>query len=881
MRLGISWIFAGVFASAGTLAGAVEPEKAPKQALVLRVWAEPQDEAAGAYGIYRSEKMAMFRKKFPRINPVPAGGLFFGGNEYNIMMEVLPLMQIAGGVQPDAMHLRPWNCHSYVRQRLLYPLDKHLEKALGVAIEDGHLLGRDEYFQRLKESALYESHMALRAPRQLWTAMRRQCPYGQQCSYCRRHGLKAAEKHYHIWAIPVNVYVRAVVYRRDLFREAGLPDRAPETLDEFIDFARRLTDPDEREFGLRIDLQDIGATARFVMQCLGGRIAEQDEEGNWGCAYDSQKAVEACYFVSRLFYEPYTNRKGMELTSVVFPGESPIAKERPPWRGGIAQIGMFLEPFDQKFFWYWRSPSQFGLGATPKGPGGKRGEGGTMGARLLGIFAGLEDDQDKIDAAWEWIWFYDGLESRRMFARVFVEHGKAQYVQPRLLKEAGFASYVRQVPKQWVEANDQSFRTNSVPMIGENTQMILKSFRDAMDQIWTSSDVQRAIAGRNEDLAKQLIREILKQRVRLTNEQILKMLTPEQEKFRWRVSVATAVAIFVIFVLVFRRVFKTFIASQVVEANRPRGMWQFSRYKWAYILLIPAVGSIALWAYYPLARGTVMAFQDYRIRGVSSWVGLENFTTVLFDEGFWYAVWVSFKYILMYALFGFTAPIILAFLLTEIPKGKVLFRTLYYLPAVLSGIVVMFLWKGFYGQYGMINQVLNSFIALLNMIPGVAIEELHKAWLQDPNFALFFVLLPVIWIGAGPGCLIYLAALKTIPEELYEAADIDGAGILQKAFHVSIPGIKGLIIINFIGVMVAQMKGGSEFVLAMTQGGPHTPYGQTEVVGLYIYWQAFGFLKFGTAAAMAWVLGSMLVGFTVLQMQRLSRMEFKTSAGIK
>ena len=163
---------------------------------------------------------------------------------------------------------------------------------------------------------------------------------------------------------------------------------------------------------------------------------------------------------------------------------------------------------------------------------------------------------------------------------------------------------------------------------------------------------------------------------------------------------------------------------------------------------------------------------------------------------------VSLKYVVLYALFGFASPIILAFLLTEIPKGKILFRTLYYLPAVLSGIVVMFLWKGFYAQYGMINEVLNFFIGLLNIIPGVAIEEIHKAWLRDPNFALLCVLLPVIWLGAGPGCLIYLAALKTIPEDLYEAADIDGAGIFHKVFHIAIPGIKGLIIINFILVLI-------------------------------------------------------------------------------
>lgn len=275
-----------------------------------------------------------------------------------------------------------------------------------------------------------------------------------------------------------------------------------------------------------------------------------------------------------------------------------------------------------------------------------------------------------------------------------------------------------------------------------------------------------------------------------------------------------------------------------------------------------------------------MAFQDYNIRGFSEWIGVSNFANVLFDPEFWFAMWISFKYALMFAVFGFTAPIILAFLLTEVPRGKILFRTIYYLPAVLSGVVVIFLWKSFYGQFGMINSVLNSFIGLLNIIPGVAIEELHKAWLSEPSFALFFLLVPTVWAGMGPGCLIYLAALKTIPEEIYEAADIDGAGMFRKAFNIAIPNIKPLIMINFIGVMVGVMKSGGALALAMTGGGPYTPYGQTEVVGLQIYWQAFGYLRFGAATAMAWVLGSLLVGFTVLQLQRLSKVEFKTAGGV-
>jgi multiple sugar transport system permease protein len=254
---------------------------------------------------------------------------------------------------------------------------------------------------------------------------------------------------------------------------------------------------------------------------------------------------------------------------------------------------------------------------------------------------------------------------------------------------------------------------------------------------------------------------------------------------------------------------------------------------------------------------------------------MENFANVLFDGEFWHAMWISLKYGGLYLAFGFFAPIILAFLLTEVPRGKILFRTIYYLPAVLSGAVVIFLWKGFYGGYGLINQMLNIGVHATNWIAGSHIANFDKPWLDNPHVALFFCLLPTIWAGMGPGCLIYLAALKTVPEEFYEAAEIDGAGIWSKLRHVAIPGIRGLIAINFIGALIGTIHGGSEMVMAMTGGSPYNPYGETEVVGLHIYWQAYGYLRFGAATAMAWVLGSLLIGFTMMQLTRLSRMEFR------
>jgi multiple sugar transport system permease protein len=730
---------------------------------------------------------------------------------------------------------------------------------------NGHVLEMEHYLDRLKESPHYGKEIADRVPRQCWDVMRRECPYGEDCPFCRDEwGVEAPAKHYHVWAFPQGPVVMTLLCRRDLFHEAGLPDRAPENLDEFIAWARKLTNPEENMYGLK--MKPSGWSTLSFLYSMGGRLVDKEENGNWRCVFDTDEAVDAYYYTARLLLEPFENEYG-GFDSVVYEGD--ITTQ------GEIRSAMEFVYLDQRFFSD-KDPNQYLFGPVPRGTSGIRGS--EFNSYMTGIY--VDHDKRHRDAAWEYIRFFDGPEARKVRTTTLVENGLGHIVHPDLLRAAGFPEYIRQVPKAWIEAYDEAMKQGVPEPYGKNCQMVYFYVSAAVSEVRADNEVQRHIKDGDEEAAKQRIREILKARVEHSNEKMLRVLTPEQRRMRNTVAYVVAVSIFIIFVLLFRKVFRTFARAQLLTVDPRRKGWQFGRYKWAYIILVPAVGSIAMWRYYPLVRGTVMAFQNYNVRGFSQWIGIENFANVLFDGAFWFAMWVSLKYALLFALFGFTAPIILAILLTEVPRGKVVFRTIYYLPAVLSGVVVIFLWKGFFAPYGTVNELLNSAAELIEWVTGEEVAQIRTNWIAEPGVALFCVLMPVIWVGMGPGCLIYLAALKTIPEEMYEAADVDGAGILHKILHITLPSIKSLILINFVGVIVATVKGGGQFVLAMTGGQPYTPYGETEVIGLHIYLQAFGYLRFGSATAMAWILGSMLVGFTVVQLQRLSRMEFRTASGV-
>ncbi len=828
----------------------------------LKAWGVPDNNVWGPDGEASIKIMQEFQKLHPLVNLVPATGLYIP----NRSMDTVPLMQIAGDISPAVMYVNFRQSSTYIGQKFLYPLDAYIEKTSGTEIRDGHLMSNEQYVAALRKSPRYGEIFEERIPAQCWEVIRRECPYGESCQFVKERQGTVSALHYHAWCMPQSQLVMALFYRRDLFAEAGLPDRVPGDMDEYLEWARKIHNPKENIFGVNIPLGELSwSTLSFFYSC-GGRAVAQDEKGNWRCVFNTPEAVEAYYYVARMFMEPFENRFG-KFEGVVNLGD----------QNSAIQYAMYFNYIDQKSFQQ-IDPNTTNFGPVPKGPKGVRGS--EFNAMMTGIYAGFDKNVKVRDAAWEWMLFIGGNEAKLIQAKVYVENGLGRFVRPKLLERAGYSEFVNKVPAGWQEASDQALKNGVPEPYGKNCQMVYTYMSQAIDQIRTDGEIKRCILAKDESGAKKRIQEILNVRVDIANQKMLNILPKEVRIFRTRVAAGVSIAIFAIFVLVLFKVFKTFSESMTrSDADRARGEWQFGRHKIAYLILLPAILSIAVWSYWPLMRGTVMAFQEYNVRGFSTWIGFDNFAVVLFSREFWYAMLVSLEYTFLFMTFGFIAPIVLALLLAEVPKGKILFRTIYYLPAMLAGVVVIFLWKGFYGQHGMINQILNFFVDATNYVLGTHVTEFTTAWLDSPAFALFFCLLPSIWAGMGPGCLIYLAALKGIPEDLYEAADIDGANTFQKVSFIALPSIKALISINFIGAAIGCMKSGSEFILAMTGGGPYTPHGMTEVIGLHIFWEAFGFLRFGVATAMAWILGAMLIGFTVYQLQSLSRMEFKAAGG--
>lgn len=470
------------------------------------------------------------------------------------------------------------------------------------------------------------------------------------------------------------------------------------------------------------------------------------------------------------------------------------------------------------------------------------------------INSSLACDPRRLQAAWKFIKFLTDERALKIRTDTFVAMGLGAWVRPDLLERFGH--------REILDRQSPALR-ESLLQITANTEVepYARGFYHINNERFGVL-LEHVLAAPDSDVPSILHRITEECNTRILGEPSLKKLR-QKERIGWGVLAGIAIAL----LFASRKIVRLLLARQNDADAEGLGIGENRRRRTfrAWVFLFPAVVSILLWNYYPLARGTLMAFQNVRLLGGSEWVGLRHFVEVLTEPKFWQFLLQTAWYVTLSVGLGFAAPLLLAVLLSEVPQGKIFFRTIYYLPHLTTGLVVLFLWKQL--MYNPAPEgLLNRWLALFGIDP--------QRWLLDPSLAMFCVVLPGIWAGAGAGCLIYLAAMKGIPEEQYEAADLDGAGPLGKFRHVMLPNLKALLIINLVGAVVGAFHA-SQNIFVMTAGGPQE---KTMTLGLDIWFKSFLYLNFGYATAEAWVLGALLIGFTLTQLRILNRIRFHKAA---
>jgi multiple sugar transport system permease protein len=274
------------------------------------------------------------------------------------------------------------------------------------------------------------------------------------------------------------------------------------------------------------------------------------------------------------------------------------------------------------------------------------------------------------------------------------------------------------------------------------------------------------------------------------------------------------------------------------------------------LFMLPMLAVFGAFSWYPIVRTVIMAFQHTNLVQPAEWVGWQNFRTVWNDPLFPTAVKNTLWFAGLALIFGYPLPLAAAVLMSELRRFRGIFSALAYLPVVIPPVVAVLLWKTFYDAGS--NGVFNTILGWVHLGP--------YPWLQSPDWAMPSLVLESTWANAGGTVIIYLAALKGVNRELYEAASIDGAGLWNKVFHVTIPQLRGVLLVT----MILQIIGTAQVFLEpylFTSGGPNN---STITVLLLIYNYAFGNSlggDYGSATALSLMLAAFLAVFSLIYLR--------------
>ena len=269
-----------------------------------------------------------------------------------------------------------------------------------------------------------------------------------------------------------------------------------------------------------------------------------------------------------------------------------------------------------------------------------------------------------------------------------------------------------------------------------------------------------------------------------------------------------------------------------------------------YLCLSPwLIGFIVLTAG-PIIASLIISFLDYDMVHPAVFVGLQNYKKMFFEDPlFWKSIKATGYYTLLVVPLNLVGALIIAILMNQNLRFMNLFRTIYYLPSVLSGVAVALLWSWVFNKdFGVLNYLLDKLFGIYG-----------PNWLGDENWVIPALAIMSLW-GVGGGMVIFLAGLQGIPTQLYEAARIDGATSWQEFWRITIPLLTPTIFYHLITSIIGTWQVFTQ-AYVMTQGGPN--YASLFYV-LYVYFNAFVWFKMGYACALAWILFIVILFCTIL-----------------
>jgi ABC-type sugar transport system permease subunit len=283
---------------------------------------------------------------------------------------------------------------------------------------------------------------------------------------------------------------------------------------------------------------------------------------------------------------------------------------------------------------------------------------------------------------------------------------------------------------------------------------------------------------------------------------------------------------------------------------------QWRRRALPYLIVSPYLLHLVLFVLFPVVFSIVLTFHQWNIIAPMEYVGLDNFKRLVQDRLFWKAILNTLRFLLVHIPLQIVVALALAYFLNQKLFLRGFFRAAFFMPVVISGVVVTILWQQLYGlETGLLNR---WFISL-----GLGRVE----WLSNPKIAMTSIAIMATWKNVGLYVILFLVGLQTVPPSYYEAAEVDGANAWQKFWYITLPAINPTI---FMVVVLSTIGGFSLFIepYIMTDGGP---LNSTLSAMLYIYRQAFGYYHMGYSATLGLFFALLIMAVVAIQKYTLER----------
>jgi multiple sugar transport system permease protein len=277
-----------------------------------------------------------------------------------------------------------------------------------------------------------------------------------------------------------------------------------------------------------------------------------------------------------------------------------------------------------------------------------------------------------------------------------------------------------------------------------------------------------------------------------------------------------------------------------------------------YLLVSPYIIYVMIFVLFPVLFCFFLTFHKWNIIAPMHFIGADNYTRLIHDRLFWKAIGNTLKFLLLHIPLQLVVSLFLAQLLNQKIKAISFFRASFFMPVIVSGVVITILWQQLFGyDSGMINRALT------------VISISKQGWLVNPDIAIYSIAIMATWKNVGLYVILFLVGLQTVPPQYYEAAKLEGANRWQQFWHITLPMINPTI---FLVVILSTIGGFSLFIepYIMTGGGP---LNQTLSAVLYIYKQAFQYYNMGYSATLGFFYAIMIMTVVILQKKFIEREE--------